>query len=111
MVSQVRLVGSHITNLGAVSHGALELYVFQFGGIIFLVTHACFNISSKKRCLQRHFTYDLKAHTISNMLVIKVSAQKKGKKVMTTTNMCSNFGGLCSSLPITIFDKFSQYEF
>ena len=29
---------------------------------------------------------------------------------MTATNMCSNFGGLCSSLPITIFDKFSQYE-
>ena len=46
----------------------------------------------------RDFTYNLKAHTISNKLVSK-SAQKKGrggggKRVMTATNMCSNFRGL-----------------
>ena len=29
--SQLRLVGSHNTNLGDVAHGTLELYVFQFG--------------------------------------------------------------------------------
>ena len=38
------------------------------------------------------FTYHLKAHTLSNKLVSKVFVQKKGKKVMTATNMCSNFG-------------------
>ena len=35
------------------------------------------DVSSKKRCLYRHLTYHLKAHTISNKLVTKVSAQKK----------------------------------
>ena len=51
VTSQVTLVGSHNTNLGAVAHGVLELDVFQFGGTIFLVTLACLDISSKKRCL------------------------------------------------------------
>ena len=41
---------------------------------------ACLDISSKKRCLYRLFTYHLKAHTISNKLVSKVFAQKKGEK-------------------------------
>ena len=37
----------------------------------------------------------LHAHIISNKLVSKVSAQKKGgKKVKRATHMCSNFGGL-----------------
>ena len=31
VISQLRLVGSHNTNLGAVAHSALELDVFQFG--------------------------------------------------------------------------------
>ena len=31
VISQLRLVGCHYTNLGAVAHGTLELYVFQFG--------------------------------------------------------------------------------
>ena len=51
VISQLSLVGNHNTNLGAVAHGALELYVFQFGGAIFLVTLASLAISSKKRCL------------------------------------------------------------
>ena len=47
----------------------------------------------------RDISHHLKAHTISNKLVIKVSAQKKGGGgggrggVMTATNVCSNFGG------------------
>ena len=45
------LVGSHNTNLGAVAHGALELYVFQLEGAIFFVTLAFLDISSKKSCL------------------------------------------------------------
>ena len=48
------------------------------------MTLACLAISSKKKCLYRLFTYHLKSHTISNTLVIKVSAQKKGgREVMT----------------------------
>ena len=39
-----------------------------------------FGCISKKRCLLRHFTYHLKAHTISNKLISNVSAQKKGEK-------------------------------
>ena len=54
-------------------------YCHKLGSAIFLVTLACLAISSKKRCLYRLFTYHLKAHTISNKLVSKVSAQKKGR--------------------------------
>ena len=40
----------------------------------------------------------IKAHTISNKFISKISAQKKGGGggvggVMTAKNMCSNFGG------------------
>ena len=49
-------------------------------------------ISSKKRCLYRLFIYHFKAHTISNKLVSKYLHRRKGKQVMTATNMCSNFG-------------------
>ena len=44
------------------------------------MTLACLDISSKKRCLYRLFIYHFKAHTISNKLVLKISAQKKGGK-------------------------------
>ncbi len=54
------------------------------------MTLAFLDISSKKRCLLRLFTYHFKAHTISNKLVSKVFAQKNGEKGMTATNMCSN---------------------
>ena len=47
------------------------------------MTLACLDISSKKRCLERLFTYHLKAHTLSNKLVSKVFAQKKGGEVLT----------------------------
>ena len=57
---------------------AWELGLPQTGGAVFLVTLACLDISSKKRCLYRLFTYHLKAHTISNKLVSKVFAQKNG---------------------------------
>ena len=55
-----------------------------------------------KRAFKRHLTYR-KAHTISNKLVSKVSAQKKGGggEVMTATNTCSNFGGLICSPTLT----------
>ena len=39
------------------------------------------------------FTYHFKAHTISNKLVSKVFAQKKGGKGYDSSNMCSDFGG------------------
>ena len=54
-----------------------------------------------------YISYHLKAHTISNKLVIKISAQKNGGGgggggggVMTATNVCSNFGGKWDSLPL-----------
>ena len=43
------------------------------------MTLSFLHVSSKKSCLWRHFTYHLKAHTISNKLITKVSAQKKGE--------------------------------
>ena len=52
------------------------------------MTLASLDVSSKKRCLSRLFTYHLKAHTISNKLVSKVFAQKKGKKVVMTAQIC-----------------------
>ena len=36
VISQLRLIGRHNTNLGAVAHGALELYVLQLGRRYFL---------------------------------------------------------------------------
>ena len=93
VISQLRVLASHTRNLGSVAQGALELELWKIRKCHFLVTLACLAISSKKKCLQRLFTYHLKAHTISNKLVIEVSAQKKRGKVMTATNMCSNFGG------------------
>ena len=58
------------------------------------MTLACLDVSSNKSCVYRLFTYQLKAHTISNKLVSKVFAQKKGEKSYDSSNMCSNFGGI-----------------
>ena len=44
--------------------------------------------------------------TISNKLVSKVFAQKKGKKSYDSSNMCSNFGGFRCIPPIYVFYLF-----
>ena len=72
------------------------------------MTLACLDISSKKRCLLRLFTYHFKAHTISNKLVSKVFAQKKGEKSYDSSNMCSNFCGFTSQFaPLPLLAPFS----
>ena len=38
------------------------------------------HVANKKRCIFRLFTYHLKAHTINNKLLSKLSAPKSGKK-------------------------------
>ena len=66
-----------------------------------------------------NFKYHLKAHTISNMLVIKVSAQNKGGGggggggggVKTATNMCSNFGGKWDSPPSFVISQLPKFRF
>ena len=74
-ISQLRALATRTPILGRVGQGA-----WQLGSAIFLVTLAFLDISSKKRCLYRLFIYHFKAHTISNKLVSKVFAQKKGGK-------------------------------
>ena len=62
-------------------------------------TNMCYNFVGFG-CSPSH----LKAHTIRNKLIAKVSARKKGGKVMTATNMCSNFviSGVVPSLCIYV---------
>ena len=50
-VSQLRALATHTPSLGRVGQGTWELGFAQIGGAIFLVTLACLDISSKKRCL------------------------------------------------------------
>ena len=50
-ISQLRLVGSHNTNLGVLVQGALELDVLPFGRCHFFSDLVGFDISSKKKCL------------------------------------------------------------
>ncbi len=57
------------------------------------------DVFSKKRCI-RYFAYHLKVHTISNKLVLKGSAKKKGEKCYDSYNMCSNFSGFRCSFPL-----------
>ena len=80
------------------------------------MTLACLDISSKKRCLWRLFTYHLKAHTISNKLVSNVGnshistgmANKTSNLVCVFPkitamiyNMCeSDSRGVCSVHPV-----------
>ena len=98
--SQLRLVGSHNTSLGVVAHGALELGLFQIRKCHFLVTIAFFWLYLLRKGAYRDFLHIILNHTtISNKLLIKVSAQKKGGEIMTATNMFSNFGGKWSSCP------------
>ena len=65
----------------------------KLGSAIFLVTLAFLDISSKKRCLYRLFIYHFKAHTISNKLVSKVFAQKKGGKSYDSYKYVLQFWG------------------
>ena len=47
--------------------------------IFFLVTLMLVHVSSKKMCLWRHSIYHLKAHRISNNMVLKLPAQRQEK--------------------------------
>ena len=64
------------------------------------MTLAFLAVSSKTRCLERDFRYHVKANTISNKLLLKVSVQNKGGESCNATNMCSNFGGFRCSPPL-----------
>ena len=67
------------------------------------MTLACLDISSKKSCLYRLFIYHFKAHTITNKLVLKMSAQNKGEKSYDSSNMCSNFFVVSGIVPPAVF--------
>ena len=70
------------------------------------MTLACLDISSKKRCLYRLFIYHFKAHTISNKLVLKISAQKKGGKSYDSYKYVFKFFcGLRYSPPLKVLIK------
>ncbi len=88
------------TEFGGLRSRRLAVILPQIRKCLFWVTLACLDISSKKRCLLRLFIYHFKAHTISNKLVSKISAQKKGKKSYDSSNKCYNFFGFGSSPPI-----------
>ena len=63
-------------------------------GCRFLVTLMLVHVSSKKMCLYRHLTCHLKAHRISNNMVLKSHAQEvKEKKVGTITKIVTTFSG------------------
>ena len=67
--SQLLPLATFVPSLGQVGQCAWELGLPNSRKCHFLVTLACFDISSKKRCLYRLFIYHFKAHTISNKLV------------------------------------------
>ena len=51
-------------------------------------------------------TFYISSYSTHNkqQVVSKLSAHKKGKKVITATNMCSKFGGFrCSPLDVSLF--------
>ena len=74
-IPQLGVLASHKTNFESVAQGAWELDMLPFGRCHFLSDHLL-----RKSAFRDFFTYNLKAHTISNKLVIKVSAQKKREK-------------------------------
>ena len=47
----LRALATRTPSLGRIGQGVWELSFAQIGGAIFLVTLACLDISSKKRCL------------------------------------------------------------
>ena len=92
----------------SVNQGALELSVLQLGGDF--LTFLPFWMCLLGKGAYRDISHILK-HTISNMQVSKISAQKKGEGggggggggVMTATNMCSNFCGFrCSPASLNL---------
>ena len=98
-LSQLRALATH-TDFGAgrVGQGAWQLDCHKLGSAIFWVTLACLDISSKKRCLYRLFIYHFKAHTISNKLVSKVFAPKKGGEMLWQLQICVTIS-LVSGVP------------
>ena len=59
---QLRLVGSHNANLGAVDHGALELHVFQLGRRYFL-SDPCVWIYLLRKGAYRDISHIILKHT------------------------------------------------
>ena len=77
--SQLRALATHTPILGGVAQGTLELGLSQIRKCHFLSDPCLFWMYLlRKDAYKRLFTYHLKAHTISNKMVSKVSAQKKG---------------------------------
>ena len=51
---------------------------YDWGADFFLVTLMLLHVSSKKMCLLSHLTYHLKAHRVSNNMVLILPAQGGG---------------------------------
>ena len=68
-ISQLMPLATFVPSLGRCGQGPWLSILAQIRQFFFLVTLACLDISSKKRCLYRLFIYYFKAHTISNKLV------------------------------------------
>ena len=67
--SQLMPLATFVPSLGRCGQGPWLENLAQIRKCHFLSDLACFDISSKKRCLYRLFIYHFKAHTISNKLV------------------------------------------
>ena len=61
--SQLRLVESHNTSMGAVAHGALELDLFQIRKWHFFSDPCLFALSSKKKNAYRDISHIILKHT------------------------------------------------
>ena len=88
--SQLRVLASHKPIWAPVDQGTLELSLPRFGRCNIWVTLAFLDDLLRKGAY-RDISHIILAHTISNKLLSKVSAQKKGGKVMTTTNYAFKF--------------------
>ena len=73
----------------------------QFGSAAVLVTLMLVRVSYKKMCLQRYSTYHLKAHSISNNMVLKLPPEVRGGRLVIR-NLIKHFfgfGGVSPDLP------------
>ena len=94
VIPQLRALATHRPILGRVAQGALELILPQIRKCHF------FSDPCENGAYRDYLHIILKAHTLSNKLVSKKYLhRRKGVKVMTATNMCSNFGGLRCTFP------------